>query len=203
LEAVTGIVAIAVLLVVTNWFFHRVYWSQWIARFNRRRKSLERVGFLSGQAVGLVILGLTSVYREGFETVLFVQNLQVSAGTRACVLGSGIGLAATLAVGVITFALQRKLPYRTMLIATGVLIALVLAVMVGNTGHVLQGLGWLPSTPTSFGLPVWANRWLGLFATYEGLALQLAALLAVVGSYVVAREAQVKAPRRRRAATTA
>jgi high-affinity iron transporter len=46
---------------------------------------------------------------------------------------------------------------------------------------------------------VWANSWLGLFATYEGLALQLAALLAVVGSYVVAREVQVKAPQRRRA----
>ena len=106
---------------------------------------------------------------------------------------------------VVTFALQRKLPYKKMLIATGVLIAVVLAVMVGNTAHVLQGLGWLPSTPTAFALPLWANRWLGLFATYEGLALQLAALLAVVGSYVVAREVQVKAPQRRRAraATTA
>lgn len=30
LEAVTGLVAIAVLLLVTNWFFHRVYWSEWI-----------------------------------------------------------------------------------------------------------------------------------------------------------------------------
>ena len=71
--------------------------------------------------------------------------------------------------------------------------------MTGTTAHVLQGLGWLPSTPTGFALPLWANRWLGLYATYEGLALQLAALLAVIGSYVVARELQVKAPRRRRA----
>ena len=42
LEAITGVLAIAVLLVVTNWFFHRVYWSQWIARFNRRRKRSRR-----------------------------------------------------------------------------------------------------------------------------------------------------------------
>src|SRR5262249_28638211 len=41
LEAITGLLAIVVLLVVTNWFFHKVYWSQWIARFNRRRKTLE------------------------------------------------------------------------------------------------------------------------------------------------------------------
>ena len=36
LEAITGLVAIAVLLLVTNWFFHRVYWSEWIGRFHRQ-----------------------------------------------------------------------------------------------------------------------------------------------------------------------
>jgi high-affinity iron transporter len=200
LEAITGVLAIAVLLVVTNWFFHRVYWSQWIARFNRRRKTLERLdrlGFVSGQAIGLAILGLTSVYREGFETVLFIQNLEVSAGTAACLLGAGIGLVATLAVGGVTFVAQRKLPYRRMLIATGVLIALVLAVMTGTTVHVMQGLGWLPSSPTGFTVAVWANSWLGIYATWEGIASQLGALLFVVGSYALARELQSRRPQRR------
>jgi high-affinity iron transporter len=201
LEAITGVLAIAVLLVVTNWFFHRVYWSQWIARFNQRRKHLEkldRLGFVSGQALGLGILGLTSVYREGFETVLFIQNLEVSAGVTACLLGAAIGLAATLAIGGITFVAQRKLPYRRMLIATGVLIALVLAVMTGTTVHVMQGLGWVPSTPTGFTLALWANSWLGIYATWEGLATQVGAILFVVGSYVLARELQSPERRARR-----
>src|SRR3954462_9911262 len=30
LEAITGFLAIAVLLVVLNWFVHKVYWSAWI-----------------------------------------------------------------------------------------------------------------------------------------------------------------------------
>jgi FTR1 family protein len=202
LEAITGLLAIAVLLVVTNWFFHRVYWSQWIARFNRRRKHLERLdrlGFVSGQAIGLGILGLTSVYREGFETVLFIQNLEVSAGTAACLLGAGIGLAGVLAVGGVTFLAQRKLPYKRMLIATGVLIALVLAVMTGTTVHVMQGLDWLPSTPTGFTTALWVNSWLGLYATWQGIASQAGALLFVVGSYVVARELQSRGPQRRAA----
>src|SRR5262245_45207551 len=132
LQAITGVVAIAVLLLVTNWFFHRVYWSEWLGRFHRRRRALEKLdrwGFLSGQLVGFTLLGLTSVYREGFETVLFLQNLQVSAGSDATALGVAIGLAGTLAVGFVTFKLERKLPYRKMLIATGVLIGLVLGVM--------------------------------------------------------------------------
>jgi high-affinity iron transporter len=200
LQAITGILAIAVLLVVTNWFFHKVYWSEWIGRFNRRRKVLEKVdrfGFISGQMLGFVLLGVTSVYREGFETVLFLQNLQVSAGTGATILGVGFGLAATAIVGVTTFALERKLPYKKMLIATGVMIGLVLAVMTGVTVQNLQGLGWIPTTPIGIDLSLTWGRWLGLYANWEGVGAQVAALLVVYGSYAVARAMQ--AQRRRRA----
>jgi high-affinity iron transporter len=199
LQAITGLLAIAVLLLVTNWFFHRVYWSQWIGRFNRRRKMLERVdrlGFVSGQALGFVLLGLTSVYREGFETVLFLQNLEASAGTGAVVLGVGAGLAATAVVGLTTFALERKLPYRKMLIATGVLIGFVLAIMVGTTVHSLQGLDWISTTPTPFELSLGWGRWLGLYPNWEGISAQFAALLVVYGSYAVARARQKHRSRR-------
>jgi high-affinity iron transporter len=200
LQAITGLLAIAVLLVVTNWFFHKVYWSEWIGRFNRRRKMLEKVdrfGFISGQVLGFVLLGATSVYREGFETVLFLQNLQVSAGTGATILGVGFGLAATAIVGVTTFALERKLPYKKMLIATGVLIGLVLAVMTGVTVQNLQGLGWVPTTPIGIELSLTWGRWLGLYPSWEGVGAQVAALLVVYGSYALARAMQ--AHRRHRA----
>jgi high-affinity iron transporter len=200
LQAITGLIAIGVLLLVTNWFFHRMYWSEWISRFNRRRKAIERLdrlGFLSGQVIGLLLLGLSSVYREGLETVLFLQALQTSAGLGAAALGAGIGLAATLIVGVITFRLQRKLPFKRMLIVTGVLIALVLAVMVGTTVHNMQGIGWLPSTSTTFEVPTDWSTWLGVFPTWQGIAAQLGALIFVLGSYFAARELQVRGPRRR------
>jgi high-affinity iron transporter len=204
LQAITGLIAIAVLLLVTNWFFHRVYWSEWIGRFHRRRRALERIdrfGIFSGQLVAFTVLGLTSVYREGFETVLFLQNLQVSAGSTATVLGIAIGLAATFAVGCVTFVFERKLPYKKMLIATGVLIGLVLAVMVGTTVHTMQGLGWMPSSATGFRLDLWTGQWLGLYPTWEGIAAQLTSLLITYGSYAVARALQRR--RRRHAARAA
>ncbi len=203
LEAVVGLIAVGVLLLITNWFFHRVYWSEWIAKFHRRRRALERIdrggllGFLSAQAVGLAILGLTSVYREGFETVLFLQSLQLSAGTVAVLEGAGLGLAMTLAVAVATFALQRKLPYKRMLVYTGVMIGFVLVVMVGQTARTMQGTGWLPITSLDSELPYWLGLWFGVYPTWETIGAQLGSALFVIGSFFLAKELKVRRPQRR------
>jgi high-affinity iron transporter len=206
LEAVVGLVAIAVLLLITNWFFHKVYWSEWIGKFHRQRKRLERfdsVGFISAQVLGLALLGLSSVYREGFETVLFLQSLELSAGAATVLEGAGLGLAMTLAVAVLTFALQRKLPYKKMLIVTGVMIGVVLVVMVGQTARTMQGTGWLPITPIDVAPPYWAGLWFGVFPTWETIGAQLAAAAFVLGSYFLAQEVRVKRPRRRARALAA
>src|SRR3954449_11053393 len=129
LEAITGFIAIAVLLVVLNWFVHKVYWSQWIGRHHRqRRKLLAQSGFAA--TAGLVALGFTSVYREGFEVVLFLQSLRLKAGAGTVLEGVALGLAGTAVVGALTFWLHHKLPYRRMLVLTGVLVGLVLVVMI-------------------------------------------------------------------------
>ena len=209
LEAIVGIVAIAVLLLVMNWFFHRVYWTDWISSFHKRRKALlardanERVAFVSTQVLGLFLLGLTSVYREGFETTLFLQSLELSAGLRATVAGALLGLTATAVVAVVTFRLQRKLPYKRMLIVTGVLLAFVLVVMVGATVRTMQGAGWVPIHSLDLAVPYWLGTWLGVFPTWETLGAQAAALAFVLGSYFAAEYVRVKRPRRRATARQA
>ncbi len=40
LEAIVGVIAVGVLLLITNWFFHRVYWKDWIAGFHQRKRVL-------------------------------------------------------------------------------------------------------------------------------------------------------------------
>jgi high-affinity iron transporter len=120
-----------------------------------------RAGFWSAQVVGFGALGLTSVYREGFETVLFLQSLELATDAATVVEGALLGLALTGVVAVVPFKLQRKLPYKRMLIATGLLLAFVLVVMVGTTVRTLQGIGWLPITPIDIQLRYWAGTWLG------------------------------------------
>ncbi|MCC6612314.1 MAG: FTR1 family protein [Anaerolineae bacterium] len=184
LEAVVSLVAIAVLLLITNWFFHKTYWVGWMANFHTQKSKILGGAAIVGPSVGLIILGFTSVYREVFETVLFLQSLVLDAGAAVVMEGVVIGLAATAVVGFLTFRLQVRLPYKRMLVFTGILIGAVLVTMVGNTVHVWQVVGWLPITPISgVYLPYWLGRWFGIFATWQGILLQIASAVFVIGSY--------------------
>jgi high-affinity iron transporter len=196
-QAATGLLAVAVLLVVMNWFFHKIYWTGWISAHNRRRRRL--VGADTGRRalLGLALLGFTAVYREGFEVVLFLQNLRIKAGDATVLEGVGLGVALTLAVGVVTFVLQHRLPYRRMLVATGVLLGFVLLVMVGESVQELQLAGWLPTHELGVAFPGWTGLWLALFPTYEGLAAQGLAAALVIGSYFAAEHVRIRRPRAR------
>jgi high-affinity iron transporter len=200
LQAATGLLAVLVLLVVMNWFFHKVYWTGWISNRNRRRRRiLDRAGVDGRRAVliGLVVLGLTSVYREGFEVVLFLQNLRLAYGAGIVLAGAGIGLALTLLVGVLTFFAHRKLHYKRMLVITGVLLGVVLIVMVGESVQEMQLAGWLPVTTLPLAIPGWVGLWFAVFPTLEGLLAQLLAAGLVVGSYYGAEYVKVRRPRAR------
>ena len=202
LEAIVSIIAIIVLLTITNWFFHKVYWTGWMANFHQQKGKLLRRE--TGQWLGLLALGFTSIYREGFETVLFLQALVLDSSVATVVAGIAVGLAATFLVGVIVFALQAKLPYKKMLIATGVMICAVLVVMVGNTTHVLQVVGWFPTHPIGgVILPYWSGLWAGVYATWEGVLLQTVAVVFVVGSYLLAERMKDRKARPTRATATA
>ena len=46
-----SLIAVAVLLLITNWFFHDVYWKDWMAAFHQRKKCI--LGKHAGQWLGL------------------------------------------------------------------------------------------------------------------------------------------------------
>ena len=198
-QAGTGLLAIVVLLVVMNWFFHKIYWTGWIGLHHRRRKrTLERSGGNASAAyLGLALLGFTAIYREGFEVVLFLQNLRLEVGSGAVLWGTAIGLLLTSIVAVLTFVAHQHLPYKKMLIATGVLLGGVLIVMVGESVQELQQAAWISTTQLNLPIPGWLGMWFAIFPTAEGLAAQVFAAALVIGSYAAAQYARVGRPRRR------
>jgi high-affinity iron transporter len=193
LQAATGLLAVIVLLVIMNWFFHKIYWGGWIRAHNRRRKALLDNGQEIGKRsllLGLVFLGFTSLYREGFEVVLFLQSYNLRLGGDVVLKGALLGIALSGIVAVLTFVLQQRLPYRKMLITTGILLGIVLLVMVGEQAQEMQLAHWISTTPVAWLLPLiprWMGMWFAVFPTYETLIAQAIAALLVIGSYYAAR----------------
>jgi len=197
-QAGTGLLAVAVLLVVMNWFFHKIYWTGWISAHNRRRRALVGGADAGRRALlGLALLGFTAVYREGFEVVLFLQNLRIKAGSGTVLEGVALGLGLTVVVGVLTFVLQQRLPYKRMLVATGVLLGFVLLVMVGESIQELQLAGWLPAHSLGVTFPGFVGLWFAVFPTIEGILAQALAALLVIGSYFLAEHVRVRRPQAR------
>src|SRR5437764_15489431 len=195
LQAATGLLAVIVLLVIMNWFFHKIYWGGWIRHHNRRRKSLlaadpARKNGYSRLWWGLILLGFTSLYREGFEVVLFLQSYQLRLGGSVVLKGALLGLTLSALVALLTFVLQQRLPYRKMLIVTGILLGVVLLVMVGEQAQEMQLAHWISTTPIDSlkdYLPPWMGLWFAVFPTVETLVAQLIAAVLVIVSYYAAR----------------
>ena len=177
LEAVTALIAVLILVLVSFWLISRLD--------QRRRMEFMRARLASSMAVGtsaaFVGLGFTAVYREGFETVLFYQALAIYAEGLGLwvVLGATTAAAALGAVAYLILKLGKKLPVKPMLL-TGASVLLLLSVtFVGNAVRSLQSADVVAITPVHADwarLPVFVAELTGIHPTTQGLVAQGALL---------------------------
>ncbi|HTI13265.1 MAG TPA: FTR1 family protein [Dictyobacter sp.] len=203
-QAATGLLAIVVLLIVMNWFFHKVYWTGWISFQNRKKRDLLQEAKTPGTSKsrllwGLGVLGFASFYREGFEVVLFLQSYRLQMGGWIVLYGAVIGLILSGIVAILTFIGHQHLPYKRMLIYTGILLVIVLFVMVGEEANEMQLAGWISTTNISWlqWIPDWAGLWFSIFPNVETVLMQLVALVVVLGSYFVSRYQATLLPKKK------
>jgi high-affinity iron transporter len=194
-QAGTGLVAIFVLLVVMNWFFHKMYWTGWISLHNKRKHDLIKGATVENTSrqrllFGMALLGFTSFYREGVEVVLFLQSYRLKLGGEPVFYGVLLGLLFTGIVAALTFVAHRKLPYKKMLVLTGIMLGVVLLVMVGEQAQEMQLAHWLTTTQVPWlanVIPGWMGLWFSVYPTLQTLAAQAIAGVVVIGSYFAAR----------------
>jgi high-affinity iron transporter len=203
-QAATGLLAVIVLLIVMNWFFHKVYWTGWISMHNRKKrdllKSAQTPQTSTGRLLwGLGLLGFASFYREGVEVVLFLQSYRLQMGGTIVLEGVILGLLFSSIVALLNFVAHHRLPYKKMLVVTGVMLGVVLLVMVGEQAQEMQLAYWIPTTtiPWLQWIPAWMGVWFSVFPTVETLVSQLLAALLVIGSYFLARYQASWLPRQR------
>jgi high-affinity iron transporter len=136
LEAVVGLFAVVVLFYVSFWLAARLEQRRWLEFLRARVWKAVSIG----SATSLALIGFTSVFREGFETVLFYQAmLSFSAGLQAWVV-MGVVAAAIVLAGVAWAVLKlgRVLPVRTFLSVAVIIVMATSVALVGNAMRALQ-----------------------------------------------------------------
>jgi high-affinity iron transporter len=138
--------------------------------------------------MALLGVGFLTVYREGFETALFLQSLLLEGNIPAVAIGGGAALFSIVIVGLLTFTFGLKLPYRKLLVVTGFLVVAIMTSFIGQTVRLFQTVGWLAVHPIpNVHIPDWAGLWLGLYPSWEGLCIPPLALVYVGGAWLITR----------------
>lgn len=197
LEAVISIIAVVILLMVTNWVFHKYYWTGWNARLRELSKAAQRQHETRWESIALMGVGFMTIFREGFETTLFMQSLILEAGMRPVLLGLGLGGLFIGVIGFAVFSIGARLPYRKMLVVTGGLVVFVLFTFIGSTVRLFQTVGWLSVHPVpGLELPAWMGVWLGLYPTWEGILIPFGTFAYVGGMWLLVKVSARRAQRR-------
>jgi high-affinity iron transporter len=185
LEAIISVLAVIILLMVTNWVFHKVYWVQWNSKLRKLTKAADAQTGRRFEWLGMVGVGFLTIYREGFETSLFLQSLILEGGVKPVAIGFGIGLAFVGTIGGAVFIIGAKLPYRKLLIITGVLVVSIMVTFLGSTVRLFQTVGWMPiDSITWLHIPSWMGLWLGLYPSWQGLLIPPLGLAYVAGAWL-------------------
>lgn len=174
LEAVVSLIAVGMLFWVSFWLISRLDREHWM-EFLRARASAS---LASSNTVGLLLLGFTAVFREGFETALFYEVL-LSLSQRAEVYVLFGFLAGAVALGIVAWLILRagqKLPIRKFMRIAVLLIMMLSVAFIGAAARTFQESGFLNAT-SLIGifprLPRPLAEFTGIHPTVETLAAQV------------------------------
>ena len=204
LEAVISVLAVIILLMVTNWVFHKMYWVGWNARLRDLSRSAKSVRTPFWEIGALLGVGFLTVYREGFETTIFMQSLVLEGSAGSVLLGFVAGFLFLGTIGILIMAFGARLPYRKMLIVTGVLVVSIMVTFLGSAVRLFQTVSWLPVHPLPHvSLPNWLGVWFGIYPSWEGLLIPPLALVYVAGAWLYSKMTAKSAQQKYQAAPPA
>jgi high-affinity iron transporter len=180
ISAVTSLLAVAVLFLVSFWLVQRIEHRHWMEYVRGRVWG----AMTSGRPLALVGVGFAAVYREGFETVLFYTALGSMAGQSRAWVAGGF-LAGALAITGLVAAmvwLGVRVPARQLIGGATAITALLSVALLGHGVRELQETGLFPVTPLRWFPPVTFTlaQLTGVHATVETLLAQ-GLLLGVYG----------------------
>jgi high-affinity iron transporter len=144
IEAIAGISAVAVLFWVSFWVLNKIETKRWIEFV----KAKVWKATATGSIMVFVMLSFFTVYREGFETVLFYQAMLSFAKYMEWYVIGGlvIGLSVIVATAILVRKLGKRLPLKVLFALTMGIGAYMSIAFIGNAVREFQELGFISTT---------------------------------------------------------
>ena len=196
IEAIAGISAVAVLFWVSFWVLNKIETKRWIEFV----KAKVWKATATGSIMVFVMLSFFTVYREGFETVLFYQAMLSFAKYMEwyVVAGLVVGLAVIIATAIVVRKLGKRLPLKVLFALTMGIGAYMSIAFMGNAIREFQEVGYISTTHLIGTVPrldINLATMTGIHPTLETIVAQIALLAVyVVGSLYIL----IISPRRQR-----
>ena len=196
IEAIAGVSAVAILFWVSFWVLNKIETKRWIEFV----KAKVWKATTTGSIMVFVMLSFFTVYREGFETVLFYQAMLSYAKYMEwyVVAGFVLGLAVIVTTAIMVRKLGRRLPLRVLFALTMGIGAYMSIAFMGNAIREFQELGYVSTTPLIGIVPrldINMATMTGIHPTLESIIAQVILLAVyVVGSLYIL----ILKPRRQR-----
>jgi high-affinity iron transporter len=187
IEAIAGVSAVGVLFWVSFWVLNRIETKKWIEFVKAKIWKATTTG---GVTV-FIMLSFFTVYREGFETVLFYQAMLSFAKYMEwyVIAGMILGLIVIVGIAFIVRKLGKKLPLRVLFGLTKGIGAYMSITFIGNAVRSFQEAGYISATHMIGIIPrldINLAAMTGIHPTLETVVAQLILLsVYIVGSLYV------------------
>ncbi len=183
------LLAVVVLFWVSYWLVSKIEAEKWQSYITKKMKTAVS----TGSAFALGGVAFLSVYREGFETVLFYKALYFYAGDGTQGIVPGF-LAGCVILAVVFYLINKagvKVPIKWFFAFTSVFLYFMAFTFMGKGLHELQMGQALSMTPAMFAPEI---SWLGMYPTWETVigqgVLVLAYVFALVYTFGIKPEVQ-------------
>ncbi len=198
-EGVTALVAVGVLIYVSNWMISKAESDAWTNYISGKVSSSAD----KGKMWALGFTSFLAVFREGAEVILFCQQYFSRAGTMqngylAVFGGIAVGLAAVMAIFVLIRVFGVKIPLKPFFMATSILMAVMSIAFLGSgmfelflDGRLAETIGgWVQSLSGTIPSLAWMNgndvlTFFGIYPTWITLGPQLILTVITIVTFVL------------------
>ncbi|MGB0429384.1 MAG: FTR1 family protein [Bacteroidia bacterium] len=177
LEGIIALVAVAILFYIGFWMHGKSQaqkWNQYIKE--KINKLLNKQSML-----GLAALSFLVVFREAFESVLFLSAISLEEGGEhkgAIGLGVLVAFALVGVLAVLMLRFSKRIPITQLFKFSALIIAVLSVILVGKGVHAIQEAGYIGIS--AFPINLRATL-LGIYPTIQSILAQIAMIAITIG----------------------